>query len=108
MKNTVLIFGIMMSTVFATYAGDWNLAKDKDGIMVYTRESTGSPIKEFKAITTLNANLNEVLGAIKDYEHYNQWYDHCKSANLIKELGDQSRIYYVELSMPFHLAIGTW
>ena len=72
----ILIFGCANS-LFASES--WELEKDEDGIKVYTRMTDKSDVKEFKAVTTINAdktpefkNLNYHIGytyfKLKEYK----------------------------------------
>ncbi|MFY0626128.1 MAG: hypothetical protein JXR07_07535 [Reichenbachiella sp.] len=97
----LLVLTMMTCCLHFANAGDWNLAKDKNGIMVYTREAEGSDIKEFKAITTLDANLEDIIVVLQDYENYPKWYDHVKTSYLIEKKENEANIYHLEMGMPF-------
>lgn len=100
MNNLLSFIFLFLTTNVLAQSVNWELAKDKDGIMVYTRESEGSPVKEFKAITTLNGTVEQVVSAIKHFDDYAQWYDHCKTSYLISK-SEEERIYRIEMAMPF-------
>ncbi len=85
---------------FATFAQDWTLAKEKNGIKVYTRESKDSPIKEFKAVTIFEANMHVIEKIILNTKTYPKWYDHCKKSEQIG-LQDNTVTMHIEYSMPF-------
>lgn len=99
-KHAILILLIHLSfTVSAE--NDWILAKEKDGVTVYTKESASSPVKSFKAITTIDVSVGQLLEAILDVDQYAQWYDHCKKSEDIGQKPEGDKSYYMELSMPF-------
>ena len=54
--NSFGIFGLiataLISISFSPFQSDWQEAKKKDGIIIYTKKVTGYEIKMFKAITT--------------------------------------------------------
>ena len=101
LRNGIILTAILFLLFFETKGQEWKLAKVKSGVTVYTREADGSPIKEFKANKDFNAPLHQVKEAILDIENYSNWYDHCKTAEVVKTGADGSMIYYVEYSMPF-------
>lgn len=98
--STAMVFlGTMLSAL--DFKDDWILAKEKDAIKVYTRTNENSPIKEFKAIATLDYAIAEIKEAILNFKSYSQWYDHCKSAQKIGNEDDQPIFYHMEVEMPF-------
>ncbi len=92
---------ISMLVSHMAWANDWVLAKEKDRISVYTKESMEFSIKEFKAVTILDAKLEEVLSVLSNFDSYAAWYDHCKEAHEVdKGLADRT-VFQMEMSMPF-------
>jgi hypothetical protein len=70
------IFAIILAFQgFACFAQDWILAKEKNGIKVYTRESKDSPVKEFKAVTTFETNFLTIEKTLLNIKSYPMWYD---------------------------------
>lgn len=56
---------------------DWELVKQENGIIVYTRTLAGSYYKEFRGEMDLNTNIDELLAFIKDDEHCPRWRYKC-------------------------------
>ncbi|GAL85997.1 hypothetical protein PA14_44080 [Sporocytophaga myxococcoides] len=84
----------------SAFAQDWTLAKEKNGIKVYTREGKDSPIKEFKAVTIFEANMYVIEKILLNTKTYPEWYDHCKRAEQIGLQGNTVTMH-MEYSMPF-------
>lgn len=80
---------------------EWKLEKDKDGIQVYTRVKEGYKLKEFKAITTLDVNINSAVALVRDQEVVHEWYNHVKSGESVEELDERRSIVYLHLDFPF-------
>lgn len=97
-KTTIILFFLNVPLLLAQ---EWELAKEKDGIIVFTRESPESPVKEFKAATIIEVEIEEIELILKDFRSYVHWYDHCKKAELISKEPDGSLTYYMEYNMPF-------
>jgi hypothetical protein len=75
----------------------WKLAKDREGIKVYTRSVPGSSANEFRGVADVDAPLEVVLEVFKDIPSYPQWYGFCKEIRLLKQEGDTHRIIYFVL-----------
>ncbi len=95
------ILALMLVANIKAQAQDWELSTQKKGVTVYTREEVGSTVKAFKAETDIQASASELLEVISNFKTYSEWYDHCKSAQLISQEGDDQAIYHIEYSMPF-------
>ena len=80
----------------------WQLAKEKDGITVHTRDVDGSPVKQFKAFTNVSASLASVLAVMLDSDACSEWIYRCKDANVIKQrkFGDSYVYRIIDLPWP--------
>lgn len=100
MQSTVYLTLLSFLGVGQAFAQDWQLASNKHGITVYTREFAGSEVKQFRANTEITGSLNEVLNILLDVEKYSTWYDHCKTSQLVSKT-DSMLQFRIEYSMPF-------
>jgi hypothetical protein len=104
MNKKINLKGLLIMAFLFQYVGvfaqDWTLAKEKNGIKVYTRDSKDSPIKEFKAVTIFEANMHVIEKIILNTDTYSKWYDHCKRSEQIG-LQNNTTTMYIEYSMPF-------
>ncbi len=57
---------------------DWLLVKDKNDIMIYSRLSDGTNIKEIKANVRINASMANLAGLLMDVETFTQWMPNVK------------------------------
>ena len=83
---------------------DWELSKDKDGIKIYTRQTETSKIKEFKALTTIKAGVDELVGVLRDIEHYPGWISDIKKAEVLKRVGENELYYHLEIAVPWPMS----
>lgn len=51
----------------------WDLATDKDGIRVWTREVPGSPLRAFKATMVVRSSLSGLINLIMDTDSAPRW-----------------------------------
>src|SRR5207248_8574244 len=100
-RVAVIIFvaGIALS-IFAAEPEqneDWKLAKQNDGVAIYSRPHPGSKLKEFKAIGEIDASTKTVHNVIDDVAAYSSFMPYTKECRVIKEK-DDSIITYQRLS----------
>lgn len=67
--SLMLVAAVLMPVM----AADWTLEDDKDGIKVYTRPTPGSPIKEFKGETIINANYKKLNAIVDNIANLENW-----------------------------------
>jgi len=87
------------SEIFAEQ--EWTLAKDAKGIVIYTRIPEGSEIKEFKAITEVEASLSSLVAVISDVNALPKWYKNSGETKVLKKVSDKKQVYYYEVLVPF-------
>lgn len=82
----------------------WKLAKSENGIEIFTRNTAGGDLKEFKAVMTVNHSLHDVSALITDVEKYVEWQDNCQQAELVKRIDERTVIsrYTSETPWPFN------
>lgn len=100
MKQLTLIALLVLSQAIAL-AGDWELARDKDDIKVYTRDVDGSKFKAFKGETQVSAELNRLLALMDDTAACVDWMHTCKSPRLIRKLNPLERYTYMVNDLPW-------
>ena len=103
-RTLVLVLSILLLISLDAFSQSlWEVAKNKDGIVVYTRAEKGSAFKSFKAITTLEASTDKIISKLKDADNYSKWYGYTKISNLIKQ-EDSIQYNYVETIFPWPFA----
>ena len=80
---------------------DWELAKDKDGIQVYTRTPGGSDVKEFKARTTVNANVGVLEEIMFDVDAYTTWQSNTSESRKIEVVSKLEEYLYIVTDVPW-------
>ncbi|MEJ2593806.1 MAG: START domain-containing protein [bacterium] len=103
------VFSLMLSLLIAcsTLVGqedtltDWNLAKDKNGIQVYTRDTENSKFKEYKSVTEMSASPERLLEILLDVEDYTTWMSNVKVAEILDQQGEDNYYIYSEVNVPW-------
>lgn len=80
---------------------DWELAKEKKGIIVYTRLMKGSKFKEYKAISEIDATPSELIDILYNVEEYPEWMYAVASSKIIELDGENIFYVYSEVKLPF-------
>ncbi len=95
-----LLFGFVVNTSFGVEK-NWELKKNSDDILVYTREASFSSIREIKCVTNFNATLNSLVAFIYDIPAHPQYIYRCKSAKILKVVNEYELYYYHETETPW-------
>lgn len=104
MKKHILIYGLLvfLMTSFTNNTSTWEKAYEYENTRIYTR-STDSGIKEFKAITTVNANIKSVLAVMRDYKAHPDWMRAIDKCQLVQQVTSKTRYLYYTIDMPWPL-----
>ena len=103
--NRNRITGILVVMLLAfgcafSQTSDWELAKNKDGIVVHTRSLNGSKFKQFKATATLDASLTTVVALILDTKNVDKWYHQAANPKIISD--NKTEGYYrMDFDLPW-------
>jgi hypothetical protein len=99
MKRFVLmVFAIFVSSAMGLHAEEpWKLAKEAEGIKVFTRPVPGSAANEFKGIAEIDAPIEVIMEVFKDIPSFTQWYGFCKEIKLLKHDSENHRVMYFVL-----------
>ncbi|PSJ71459.1 START domain protein [Sphingobacteriales bacterium UPWRP_1] len=85
---------------FTILKADWQLAKDKNGIKVFTR-STGGEMKEFRGETTINASVDKVFELLNNFDNYASWMPGCIENKVLKRISDTELYQYNVTDAPW-------
>jgi hypothetical protein len=80
---------------------EWNLAKDKQGVKIYTRTLEGSKLKEFRVYAELEVSPETLVQVLMDVPHYVDWAENIKFSRLLKKISEEEIIIYSELKVPW-------
>lgn len=70
-----LLSGVL-TAVFtcAAHAADWQLASNQQGIQVYTQSVEGQDLKNFRAVMTVNAPMQQVVATLMNGDQMPEWF----------------------------------
>lgn len=82
-KSFLLLYFFLSPLAALDHQQGWKLAKQENGIKVYTRTLANSDYPEFRGEMNINANIDELLTFINDGKHCSTWRYKCiKMLNL--------------------------
>lgn len=78
-----------------TWAADWDVRHDKNGIQVSVRAVEGSAYKEFKGTGVIPGPLDKVLDRILDTGAYASWFPDVSESRFLERQGTRQSHYVV-------------
>lgn len=85
LKTFLLLFFFASPLAAIDKQQSWTLAKQENGIKVYTRAIAGSDYKAFRGEMLLNANIDELLMFINDPEQCAAWRYKCIAMRILSD-----------------------
>lgn len=82
-------------------AQDWETAKEKDGISIFTRHMPGSNYKSFRGEVEFKADYLEVSDLIEDVENFEIWDESITELRVLESEKGKSIRYYVIYNSPW-------
>ena len=83
-----LAAGLAFPFFAAKAQNDWTLAKQANGVAIYSRPHPGSKLKEFKAIGEIDANNKTVHNVIDDVAAYSSFMPYTKECRVLRQEKD--------------------
>jgi hypothetical protein len=92
----------MLLLLFALLpAENWKLAKERDGIAVYTRQVEGSPFLAFKGVTVAEGSVDALVGILYDTPMAPSWLYPCDFAMTLEEVRFEENYVFHIYDLPF-------
>jgi hypothetical protein len=103
MKIFLLLIAIFSNSLFnlKTEDNEWQLAKNKSDILIYTRKVSYSNYKEFKGEIVVSANSDKVVSILRNIEMYKDWLPDCLESKRIHYMDDKQQINYILTDVPW-------
>ncbi len=101
MISRILVTLSLFLYSFASAQTTWELAKEKNGIKVFTRKETNSKFKSIRVEATLNGTLDKLLRVLMDAGSNKNWVYNTNNSYIIKRLGTYETISYTETNVPW-------
>lgn len=99
----IRVIAVSSLLAFATgaWADSWQLDMDEDGIQLYSKQSTDSPIKTVKVVTTVKATLSSLVSFLSDYSQFPAWMDKVSKVEKLKDISPKESLTYTVIDSPW-------
>lgn len=94
-RSVIILFMLIFPAIVQSQ--EWDLRKNDNDILVYTRDYTGSSFKEIRAVLFVKSTLAGVTKFFDDVSLFPQWIYACKTATLLKKISDNEGYIYSEI-----------
>ncbi len=99
--TVIFLFTVNFLPAQVDSVDSWKLEKDRNGVKVFTRKTNGFKLKEFKAITKVEATPEILLNIIREAEKYPDWMAHLSRSHIVKKISDNELYIYSESDLPW-------
>lgn len=103
LQHFVLIIALLGIT-YSSKGQNWDLAKDKNGVKVYTRKIEGWGIKEYKVVMTVKTSLPNIIKALKDVPSRYEWAYNSIEIREIERPNNEEVAIYNKVDAPWPVA----
>ena len=97
----ILLFICAFNFCAASAQPKWELAKNQDGIKVFTRKETNSKFKSIRVEAVVPGTMDKLLKVLMDANSNKDWVYNTNNSYVIKKLGPYEVLSYTETSVPW-------
>jgi hypothetical protein len=97
----LLLICLPAVTVLAENSPDWKEVKNRDGIQVYTRGTSDSPILIARGLCQIDAGAEAILKVLDDNASHSRWVPFLLESRRLKTLSRTQRLEYNLFSAPW-------
>ncbi len=101
MTKICLLLPLILCLNSNSWAQDWDIEKEFDGITIFTRLVDGAEIKELKIEFTLNMRLAPIVALINDSDQFNDWVYNSVEFKPLDSKGPGNGYYYGVVDFPW-------
>lgn len=83
------------------FSAGWELLKNKNGVKLYQRQVKGSHLKEFLAITIIDARMEVIGEVLRDVKSQPSWLPTCILSSIIEKIDRNKMILYTVMDSPW-------
>ena len=92
---------LVMSFASLANAEEWLLELHEDGVKHFTKQSAESPVKSFKTITVVKANLSSLVALLNDNSQFPEWMHKTLEVEKIRDISSQESLVYHVFDAPW-------
>lgn len=99
--SKLFLSGLFVFLYSFVISQEWTLAKEKNGIIVYSREVSDSQFDETKVSIVLNTIKEKFIAFIWDIENYPNWQEDYIISKVLASKGKYDKTIYFEFKAPW-------
>jgi len=101
MIRLLLIILLFLAPILSYAQEKWNLAKEKNGIAVYTRMLKSERYKQVRVIFEFNGSIENLIKILQDVDNHKNWVYKTTKSYLIKKKSTDTLYFYSEIALPW-------
>ncbi len=103
MHRSSFFFGVLfLAFIGHSFAQSaWELKKDENGILIYSRSVKESKYKELRAVFDLPGTYEQLRFILNDVNNYKNWVYGTASSYIVERKSETEIIYYSRISAPW-------
>jgi hypothetical protein len=94
-RDPILMLFFLLSAGFVTAQKKSEPALERDGIRIYLTKFDSTAFKEYRAVMTVNANIDTIVQQLVDVRNLKKWNYKTRHSELLKKISDTSWILYM-------------
>jgi hypothetical protein len=99
MKKSIILVVLIFCGIFlagtVNAAGGWSKVKESNGIKLYERPVPGTDLKEFMAVTVMDAKMEVIGEALRDVPRYIEWQTDTESVEVVKKYDRNTLVTHI-------------
>lgn len=84
-------------------AQTWDFIKERDGIKIFTRKESGSPLKSFKGVMEVYSTMEMIGTVVGNVKNFDWWDDDIRELQVIASVDNVFTQYYLIYDVPWPL-----
>lgn len=96
-----LLLLLLAAPLISDATEDWEEVKNQDGIRIYTRQATDSPIVMAKGIVVIDATPEAIMQVLDDNASHPMWIPYLKVSRQLQAVADKERLEYNLFDAPW-------
>ena len=101
-RSSHLLIALLLACATHSMAQSaWNLKKDQNGILIYSRSLKDSKFNELRAVFDLTGTFDQLSSILNDVSNYKTWVYGTSSSTLIQRKSATEIVYYSQVSAPW-------
>jgi hypothetical protein len=95
---------LLLCLALPMFAQEWEFAKEKDGIKVYTKKEKGNDLKTFRGVMEISSTMAKIRNLVGNVHNREWWDDDVKEVKVLYFEENRHFKYYILYDVPWPMA----